>query len=69
LLSALTILRSALPDAMVTTYTHIPLIGVSSITDAKGQTIYYKYDGLGSLQNVKDAQGNILSESEYHYKN
>lgn len=69
LLSALTILRSALPDAMVTTYTHIPLIGVSSITDAKGQTIYYKYDGLGSLQNVKDAQGNILSENEYHYKN
>ena len=68
-LSAINALRLGLPNTMVTTYTHIPLVGVSSITDSKGQTVYYNYDGLGRLKNVKDAQGNILSENEYHYKN
>lgn len=67
-LGALNALRQGLPNAMVTTYSHIPLVGVSSITDPKGQTVYYNYDGLGRLKNVKDAQGNILSENEYHYK-
>jgi YD repeat-containing protein len=67
-LSAINALRQGLPNAMVTTYTHIPLVGVSSITDSKGQTVFYNYDGLGRLNNVKDAQGNILSENEYHYK-
>jgi YD repeat-containing protein len=69
LLTALTSLRTSLPNAMVTTYTHIPLVGVSTITDPKGDTITYTYDSFGRLQNVKDKNGNILSENEYHYKN
>lgn len=68
-LGAINALRQSLSNAMITTYTHIPLVGVSSITDPKGQMIYYNYDGLGRLQNVKDAQGNILTENDYHYKN
>lgn len=58
-----------LTNAMVTTYTYIPLIGVSTITDPKGQTVTYTYDSFGRLQFVKDAQGNLLSENQYHYKN
>ena len=54
---------------MITTYTYIPLIGVSTITDPKGNTMTYTYDSFGRLQNVKDKDGNILSENEYHYKN
>ena len=69
LIAGLNQLRTALPNAMVTTYTHTAQVGVSSITDPKGQTIYYNYDGLGRLKNVKDAQGNVLGENEYHYKN
>lgn len=61
--------RTGLPNAMVTTYTYKPLIGVSTITDPKGDTITYTYDSFGRLQNVKDKTGNILSENEYHYKN
>jgi YD repeat-containing protein len=68
-LTAINALRQGLPNAMVTTYTYIPLVGVSSITDPKGQTVFYNYDGLGRLQNLKDTQGNILSENQYHYKN
>jgi hypothetical protein len=69
LLAALTTLRNSLPNAMVTTYTYKPLIGVSTITDSKGNTTYYEYDELNRLMFVKDAQGNILSQNQYHYKN
>lgn len=71
LLTALGNLRndSSLANAIVTTYTYKPLIGVSTITDPKGDTVTYNYDAFGRLQNVKDKDGNILSENEYHYKN
>ncbi|WP_129366788.1 RHS repeat domain-containing protein [Lutibacter sp. HS1-25] len=60
--------HTALSNAMVTTYTYDPLIGVTSITDPKGYTIYYKYDAFNRLEYVKDAEGNILSKNEYNYK-
>lgn len=58
-----------LKDAQVTTYTYKPLVGMTSITDAKGMTTYYEYDSFNHLKQVKDKEGNILSENEYHYKN
>jgi len=71
LLIALNNLRNdtSLANAMVTTYTHLPLIGVSTVTDSKGDKVTYLYDEFNRLKFVKDAQGNILSENEYHYKN
>ncbi|WP_128414812.1 RHS repeat domain-containing protein [Flavobacterium sp. Root186] len=69
LITALNALRTALPNAMVTTYTYLPLVGVSTITDPKGDKIIYTYDSAGRLQFVKDAQGNLISENQYHYKN
>ena len=68
LLSALSDLRHSLPNAMVTTCTYIPLVGVSTITDPKGSVMTYTYDSVGRLQYVKDDQNNILSEYEYNYK-
>jgi YD repeat-containing protein len=61
-------LRSHLPNVFITTYTYNPVIGVTSTTDPKGDTQYFNYDDLGRLQNVKDKDGNILKENEYHYK-
>ncbi|KFF11992.1 RHS repeat domain-containing protein [Flavobacterium hydatis] len=69
LLDALDNLRIALPATMVTTYTYIPLVGVSTITDPKGYKMIYTYDTANRLQFVKDAQGKLLSENQYRYKN
>lgn len=61
-------LRTVLPNAMVTTYTYKPLIGVETITDAKGDIIYYEYDNFGRFKAVKDKNNNLLSESTYNYR-
>jgi len=58
-----------LSGTLVTTYTYDPLIGVTSMTDPKGYTIYYEYDAFNRLKQVKDQDGKILSANEYHYKN
>ncbi len=59
---------TGLTDALVTTYTYAPLVGVTSITDPKGYTMHYAYDDLNRLEEVRDGDGNLLSENQYHYK-
>ncbi len=61
-------IRTGLSNAMVTTYTYAPLIGLTSVTDPKGYTMYYEYDTFNRLEFVKDDDDNILSENEYNYK-
>ncbi|CAM1363491.1 conserved hypothetical protein [Tenacibaculum litoreum] len=58
-----------LSDAQVTTFTYNPLVGVTSTTDPRGQTIYYEYDDFNRLEFIKDADGNLLKEHKYNYKN
>ncbi|MDB9380915.1 hypothetical protein PN465_01475 [Nodularia spumigena CS-584] len=62
-------IRQLLPEAMITTYTYKPLVGVTSITDPRGLITTFEYDSAGRLIQVRDYQGKILSENEYHYKN
>lgn len=54
--------------AQMNTYTYIPVIGITSTTDANDVTTYYDYDRLGRLQAVKDHDGNVLKAYSYHYK-
>ncbi|NQY05519.1 MAG: hypothetical protein HRT68_04750 [Flavobacteriaceae bacterium] len=60
--------EAVLANTYVTTYTYDPLVGVTSVTDPRGLTIYYEYDNLHRLKQVKDQDGNILSENEYNYR-
>ncbi|MEH3112273.1 hypothetical protein [Pedobacter terrae] len=62
-------LRVNLPDAYITSYTYKPLVGMTSMTDAKGMTTYYEYDAFQRLKTIKDQNGNILKQTDYHYKN
>ncbi|MGJ1421024.1 hypothetical protein ACR79T_15495 [Sphingobacterium spiritivorum] len=61
-------LRSNLPGSQVTSYTYKPLVGMTSKTDAKGQTEYYQYDGLQRLQHVLDQFQQLRQSYHYHYR-
>ncbi|NQX38362.1 hypothetical protein HQN84_05865 [Pedobacter steynii] len=61
-------LRTGLPNTQISSVSYKPLIGVTSQTDAKGQTTYYEYDHFQRLLNIKDQQGNIVKSYEYHLK-
>ncbi|MFD2581591.1 hypothetical protein ACFSR6_03755 [Pedobacter vanadiisoli] len=58
-----------LKDAQITTYTYKPMVGITSMTDAKGMITYYEYDSFQRLKTIKDQNGNILKQTDYHYKN
>ncbi|MBB6130142.1 DUF5977 domain-containing protein [Mucilaginibacter lappiensis] len=53
--------------AQMITYTYDPLIGITSMTDAKGMTTTYEYDSFQRLMNVKDKDGNIVKNYSYNY--
>jgi YD repeat-containing protein len=57
-----------IPGAMVTTYTYLPLIGITSETDPGGKTKYYEYDGFNRLLRIRDKDGNILKQYDYKYQ-
>lgn len=54
-------------DAQMTTYTYLPLIGISTQVSPANRIAYYSYDGLGRLSTHKDEEGNILEHKRYHY--
>ena len=62
-------LRSGLANSLVTTYTYDPMVGVTSITDPSGYTMYYEYDGYNRLEAVRDGAGQLVTDYKYHYKN
>lgn len=51
----------------ITTYTHNPLIGITSITPSTGIREVYKYDENNRLKKVLDLEGNIIREYKYNY--
>ncbi len=67
------ILRSSLNDAMVTSYTYAPGVGISSITGPDGFTTYYEYDVRGRLSKTycydDDGKKSIIEKYEYHLVN
>lgn len=65
---SLSMLRETLPNSLITTYTHDPLIGITSVTDINGNTVYYSYDEKNHLKDIKDTDGNLIKSFEYNYK-
>ncbi|MDX6187772.1 hypothetical protein SGQ83_00280 [Flavobacterium sp. Fl-318] len=61
--------RTSLPNALITTFTYKPLVGISTVTDPKGFTTTYEYDDFFRLKVVKDNLGNVVTENLYKYKN
>lgn len=63
-------LRSNLPNALITTYTYKPLVGVITSTDPRGVKTYYEYDTLNRLKCIRknNQNGAIIQSYEYKYK-
>lgn len=57
----------SIPNALVEFYTYRPGVGVSSITDTRGRTSYYNYDGHNRLSFVLDHDGKVLKKYCYNY--
>ena len=60
--------NTALKSSLVTTYTYLPLVGITSMTDPKGETTTYEYDSFQRLMNIKDKDGNIIKHIDYNYQ-
>jgi YD repeat-containing protein len=69
LLAVIQQLRTAFPDALISGYTYVPGIGISSVSDANSQVSTYEYDNLGRLLRIKDANGNLIKTYNYQYQN
>jgi hypothetical protein len=61
-------LRAVLTDAMISSYTYAPLVGIKTETYPSGKTIFYDYDDFNRLETIKDQDGNIIKHIDYHYK-
>jgi YD repeat-containing protein len=57
----------SLANALVSTYTYNPMVGITGQTDPNGQNIYYGYDGFGRLSTIKNSDGNIIKKFCYRY--
>lgn len=55
-------------NAKITTYTHSPLVGMTSTTDDNHRSTYYEYDGLNRLKNIRNHDREIVKNYTYAYQ-
>jgi YD repeat-containing protein len=53
--------------AQMTTYAYNPIMGMTSQCDMDNRIMYYEYDGIGRLRDIRDQDGNIVKTIEYHF--
>lgn len=70
LINALDTFRNnpALKNFAITTYTHDPLIGMTTATPPSGMRETYLYDQNGRLKSTLNVNGNIIKEYKYNTK-
>lgn len=56
-------------DVLMTTYTHNPLVGITSQTDTNNTTTFYEYDDFNRLAKISNNEYEIIEEYEYNFAN
>jgi len=59
--------NSNLANAVVTTYTYDPLVGVTTVIAPNGQESFYRYDAAGRLDKILDKDSKVLKKMDYNY--
>lgn len=54
--------------ALVTTYTYLPYVGMTSCTEPNGKVTTYTYDAFGRLSSAVNSDGVVTNEYIYNYK-
>ncbi len=67
--NALDELRNFFPEAFITTLSHDPIRGVTTNTDPRGNTTYYRHDNKGRLLVKLDNDMKIIEQYSYNYGN
>lgn len=60
-------LRQTLPNSQVSTMTYELLIGIKSLTDPRGVTTTFDYDGFGQLKSIKDHRDKLKKTVNYNF--
>lgn len=55
-------------NARMNTYTYDVSLGITSESDVNGNILYYEYDAMGRLKQVKDMDKHIVKVMEYQYQ-
>lgn len=58
-------LRPGLKDAMITTFTYIPFIGITAVTSPSGHATHFEYDWQKRLTDVRNHYGELLNRYFY----
>lgn len=67
-MSEIDALRAKFPNALITTYTYLPWVGINKITLPNGVIQTYEYDGLNRLKVIKNHDGKTVKQFDYHLK-
>jgi len=54
--------------ALMTSFTHAPLVGITSKCSENSTITYFNYDSFNRLRYIRDADGNIVKTIEYNYQ-
>jgi hypothetical protein len=61
-------LRMYPKGAQMTTYTYLPLVGISSQSDENNRITYFVYDEYNRVKLIRDMDGNIIKSFNYQYQ-
>lgn len=61
-------LYTALPSALITSYTYLPLVGVSSIISPNKTKTIFEYNSDSKLIRIKDPDGRTVEEYQYNFQ-